>query len=61
VSATVFVESGVYNEQITINKSITLQGAGSATTTLQAPTLAPDVNGQRNLITITGSGVNVEL
>jgi nitrous oxidase accessory protein NosD len=52
----IFVESGTYTEQVVINKSLTLTGAGSASTFIQAPaTLTSDADGNKDLIDITGA------
>ena len=52
----IFVESGTYAEQVVIDKSLTLTGAGSASTFIQAPaTMTSDVDGNKNLIEVTGS------
>ena len=59
---TVIVQSGTYTEQVTIPKSLTVTGQGASTTTIQAPaTLVGGANGFRSLVTITGSGTNVDL
>ncbi len=34
---TIYVAAGIYQEQITIDKSVDLIGAGESTTTIQAP------------------------
>ncbi|MCH6200418.1 T9SS type A sorting domain-containing protein [Aquiflexum sp. LQ15W] len=46
------VDAGIYTENLTINKRITLKGAGSASTTIQAATASMPV------ITVTGSGLD---
>src|ERR1700690_948164 len=52
----IFVQSGTYTEQVAINKSLTLIGAGSASTTIQAPsTLVPDLDGNLDVVVIEGS------
>ncbi len=59
---TVYVEAGTFTEQVTITKSITLQGSGAGVTTIQAPiSLTPDANGQRSIVTVTGSGIVAEI
>ncbi len=53
---TVNVAAGTYTEQLTINKNITIKGAGSSTTTIQAPgTLATDGDGAKDIVLVTGS------
>lgn len=57
----VFVNSGNYTEQLTINKNLTLSGASSLSTTILAPSfLVGDVNGSKNIVTIIGPNVNVD-
>ena len=52
----IFVESGTYTEQVVIDKSLTLTGAGSASTFIQAPaTMTSDADGNKNLIEVTGA------
>jgi parallel beta-helix repeat protein len=59
---TIHIEAGLYSEQLTITRSVTLTGAGAATTTIEAPsTLASDTNGKKSIITIDGVGVVVDL
>lgn len=59
---TVNVLAGTYTEQVTINKNLTLSGAGAASTTIQAPaSLAADAHGFLNIVTIAGSGISVDL
>ncbi len=51
----IFVESGTYTEQVMINESLTLIGAGSSSTIIQAPsTLASDPDGNQDLVLIEG-------
>lgn len=58
---TVNVAAGVYTEQVAITKSLTVTGAGASATTIKAPaTLAGDSNGNKNIVTVSGSGVNVD-
>jgi len=58
---TVHVAAGTYTEQLMINKSLTLIGAGAATTTIQAPVPLEGVTAaDKNIITIKGAGVNIE-
>lgn len=52
----IFVQSGTYTEQVVIDKSLTLMGAGSASTTIKAPsTLVPDLDGNLDLVVVEGS------
>lgn len=49
------VSAGTYKEQITINKNLTLTGATSSTTLLQAPaTVVADSLGLNNVLEVTG-------
>jgi parallel beta-helix repeat protein len=59
---TIMVAAGIYAEQLTISKSLNLIGAGAGTTTIHptAGTLTGDVDGYKNIVTISGTGVNVE-
>jgi hypothetical protein len=50
VGASIEVAAGTYNENVTVDRRITLNGAGSATTTIQSATASTPV------ISITGSG-----
>src|SRR5271157_369458 len=54
----IFVQSGTYTEQVVINESLTLIGAGSTSTVIQAPStpLALDPDGNQDLVLIEGSG-----
>jgi parallel beta-helix repeat protein len=55
---TIHIEAGIFNEQITINKSVSLVGSGTNSTTIQAPgTLATDPLGRQSIITVSGAGV----
>lgn len=52
---TVNVAAGIYTEQITINKSLTLIGAGTGATTIQAPgVLTNDPDGAKTVVLFTG-------
>jgi len=55
--STVNVAAGTYTEQVTIGKSLTLSGAGKATTTIQAP---GTLTGDKAIVTISGASVDVE-
>src|SRR5262245_32789737 len=55
---TVNVAAGTYTEQITILTTLKLAGAGTATTTIKAPT--PPLAGSNDIVTI-GAMANVEL
>jgi len=55
-------DAGTYVEQVTIDKSLDISGAGAATTFIQAPSpMVGDASGSKNVVTITGSGVSAEL
>ncbi len=55
-SATINVAAGTYTEQLVIDKNITITGAGSGTTTIQAPgTLTNDPDGAKDIILVTGA------
>ena len=58
--ATVNVGAGLYAEQLTVTKDLTLAGAGSAVTTVRPTVLAADANGARSILTI-GGGADVEV
>ena len=53
---TVLVKAGTYSESVTINKALTLNGAGAGSTTLQAPTACTGDG-----IALSGSVSNVTL
>ena len=58
----IFVGSGTYKEQISIDKSLDLIGDGSATTIIQAPAaLTSDAEGYKSLIEITGAATVVDI
>ncbi|MBI9047196.1 MAG: right-handed parallel beta-helix repeat-containing protein [Anaerolineaceae bacterium] len=60
-NTTLYVEAGIYEEQININKSINLSGAGAEETFIQAPAvLVPDSDGNDSIVNIFGEGVSVE-
>ncbi len=53
---TIHVAAGIYSEQISINKSLTLVGAGASMTTLQAPSLlVNDPDGSKTVALFTGA------
>ena len=55
---TVNVASGTYPEQVIIGKSLTLAGAGAATTTINTPaTLVPGIGGNLVLVEVNGGAV----
>ena len=55
---TIVVCDGVYTEQVTIPKDLTLAGSGNSI--VQAPTaLAQDSDGKRNIVTIRGASVRM--
>ncbi len=58
---TIQVAAGTYTEQLTITKSLELEGAGATSTTIQAPSpLTPDSFGKKNIIEIsTGAEVSI--
>ena len=58
--ASVTVGAGTFAEQLTINKDLTLTGAGSASTFVQPTTLTADASGMRSIVTI-GGGADVEV
>src|SRR2546427_6238014 len=54
----ILVCDGLYTEQVTINKSLTLQGAAGQTPTVQAPATMAD---PKAIIRVTGTMVNVTI
>lgn len=59
--STLHLGPGTFVEQLTINKSVTLVGAGSGVTILQSPVvLAPDYLGATHVITV-GNGAQVRI
>ena len=60
---TVNAAAGTYTEQVTIEKSLTVTGAGASTTKILAPpTLPPNSGaGTSDIVQIDGSGVSVNL
>jgi cytoskeletal protein CcmA (bactofilin family) len=62
VSGNVHVASGTYVEQVTINKSLQLLGAGAATTTIKAPATIPIAsNPASTVVDVNGAGVSAEI
>ncbi len=55
ISGTVQVAAGTYNEDVTIGKVITLQGAGAATTVLSGP-----IGGSTSTLALAANGVAVD-
>jgi len=55
---TLRVGAGTYSEQVTINISLTLIGAGAGNTMIQAPSNLPAGG---NIVTIQGAGTSVEM
>ena len=52
----IFVASGTYTEQVVIDESLSLIGAGSASTIIQAPsTLMSDPDGNQDIVLIDGA------
>ncbi len=59
--ATVHVAAGNYPEQVTIEKSLQVSGAGAGSSIVQAPaTLIDDVDGSKNIVTISGGSTTVD-
>jgi parallel beta-helix repeat protein len=55
LGGTVQVAAGTYNEQVTVNRNLTLTGAGAATTIIQAPgVLTNDPDGAKTVVLFTG-------
>ena len=59
----IIVCPGTYTEQVAISKSLTLVGSGPSSATIRLPRglVQVDVFGYVNIVTITGSGVSVEI
>jgi len=55
---TIEVCAGTFTEQLVVDKSVKLVGAGAGETTIAAPST---LTGLQNIVTISGSGVSVEL
>lgn len=53
---------GIFPEQLTITKSLTLTGTGAGTTMIKAPVqMQPDIFGAKDIVFINGQGTNVDL
>ncbi len=62
VSGNVHVASGTYTEQVTINKSLNMIGAGAVTTIIKAPATIPIAsNPASSVVDIDGAGVSVDM
>lgn len=62
VSGNVHVASGTYTEQVTVNKSLNLIGAGASTTIIKAPaTLPASSNITSTVVDINGSSITVDI
>ncbi len=60
VGGTVNVAAGTYNEQITINKNLTLSGSTGAI--IQAPAvMVADANNMKSIVTVDGPTTNAEI
>lgn len=62
VSGNVHVASGTYTEQVTVNKSLNLIGAGAVTTIIKAPATLPIASlVTSSVVDINGSGITVDI
>ena len=57
----VHVGAGTFAEQLTIDKSLTLVGAGADQTIVAPASLAADADGMKNILTIGGSSTSAEV
>jgi nitrous oxidase accessory protein NosD len=58
----IIVCPGTYTEQVTVTKTLALKGSGPSITTVKAPAaLVQDAFLQKNIVTITGSGITVSV
>ncbi|MEO8604198.1 MAG: right-handed parallel beta-helix repeat-containing protein, partial [bacterium] len=56
---TIFIGSGTFAEQVTVNKSVVLHGNGTAATTIHAP--SSPMTGDRAIIVVSGATTNAEI
>jgi parallel beta-helix repeat protein len=57
----IIVCPGTYNEQLSITKSLTLEGSGASSTTIEPSTLVADSFGLNDIVTVSGSAVTVSI
>ncbi len=59
---TIIIASGTYTEQVSITKSLTLQGAGQALTTIRSiPSLATTFSNKKPIVSIVGPDIVVNI